>query len=270
MFNLTHTLNELYILTKLNWRKHALMLLIYALYVMFIHYAAYEASLGITQMLLIPYHFLTTAPLLILAMVIALDVFKQLRDPVGGIQYLLTPSSSLDKFAATWIYSFLMVFGSFVIVYDLSHILSVLFFNNFTSVHFTVLHESEQLSTIGLPTNGIPFLFQNWHEFKELTLIYMGVHAYFLLGSAFFRKNPFLRTVLVLIGLSILKSIGGYFLLKAFGVEVTIYNRNGKNIFIDFPEQLQQTFNGINDFMTVALPLLAWYLTYEVLKRKQV
>lgn len=270
MFNPTHTLNELYILTKLNWRKHALMLLIYALYVVLMHYTTYNAALSPEKISIDSYHLLTTIPLIILTMVITLDVFKQLRDPVGSIQYLLTPSSAIDKTLATWTYSFLMVFVSFVLVYNASHLLSVIVLNNFTTVHFSVFHEAKALPLATMSPTGMPFLFQNWQEVKELTLFFMGTHASFLLGSAFFRKNPFLKTVMVLIGLSILKGIGAYLLLKAFGVDTLVKTQSHTELMMKLPESLEKTLNGINDFMTVALPLLAWYLTYEVLKRKQV
>jgi hypothetical protein len=270
MFTIQRTLNELNILIRMYWRRHATLFLINAAYIALVHYGIFKAESDASSVFIFPYQVLTVLPLYIMLMVICTDVFRQLRHPIGGIQYLMTPSSTLEKFVASWIYSFLLTLIAYILIYNLTHLLCVGFLNAFTNIHFSIGHVESVLPKIGMSATGIPFLFQNWSEANELLLVALSVQPYFLLGSAFFKKNSFIKTILAGIGFGILVGIGKYLLLQMFGVDTTIYSRSGQTITLAFSDDFSQGMMQVSMFLKYMLPFLAWYLTYAVLKRKQI
>lgn len=268
MLTLTQLANELNILIRLNWKKHALMLLIYAIYAAFFHYGIYQNALTHSRNLILS-SMLTDGPLFVFLVVVSLDVFKQLREPVGSIQYLLAPAQKSAKFLAAWLYSFLLAIIAFVATYDLMHLLCVFIFNTFTPIHFTILSTGNLMKYTLTPTT-LPFLFQDMDQFYKTFTASMGGQAVFFLGSAFFRKNPFLKTVLVYYGFALLQVLFGYIILKIAGVDLTLFTLDKQAIETNIPVQLQHAFQYYKTTAEILFPIIAWYLAYLTLKLKQV
>jgi hypothetical protein len=260
MLTLTQLANELNILIRLNWKKHALLLLIYAIYVAFFHYGIYQNALT---------HSRTDGPLFVFLIVVSLDVFKQLRQPVGSIQYLLAPAQKSAKFLAAWLYSFLMVIIAFVVTYNLTHLLCVYIFNTFTPVHFSIMSTNTDATTY-LNPKTLPFLFQNMDQFYPFFVSMMGTHATFFLGSVFFRKNPFIKTLLASFGLGLLQLLLGYIILKIAGVDLTLITIDKHAIETNIAVHLQQAYLTYKTVFEWIFPFICWYLAYLTLKLKQV
>lgn len=268
MLTLTQLANELNILIRLNWKKHGLLLLIYAIYAAFFHYGIYQNALTHSRTLTLS-SMLTDGPLFVFLIVVSLDVFKQLRQPVGSIQYLLTPSQTLGKYMSAWLYSFLMVIIAFVVTYNLTHLLCVYIFNTFTPVHFSIMSTNTDATTY-LNPKTLPFLFQNMDQFYPFFVSMMGTHATFFLGSVFFRKNPFIKTLLASFGLGLLQLLLGYIILKISGVDLTLLTIDKHAIETNIPVHLQHAFHYYKTTAEILFPIIAWYLAYLTLKLKQV
>ena len=275
MFITQRVLNELNILARLNWRKHAIMMAIYAFFIAYVHYSIYQDEAnGSGKLSFFPVQLLTYLPLILFAILISVDIFKQLRDPIGGIQYMLTPSSILEKFIASWLYSCILTFVACIATYIVTHTISALLINVFTDIHFAIIPKANSNPASFLGSSNMPLLFYSWSDFAKIGLTFINVQALFLLGSAFFKKNPLIKTILVYLAFSALMGLGGMALLKSFGIENTrtiIQNTHefqqvsGKML----PENIESALKTLGITFQIVFPLLAWYLTYLTLKLKQ-
>jgi hypothetical protein len=116
------------------------------------------------------------------------NAFNELHSPDKAYQYLTLPATTLEKLASVWIMS--AVFYS--IVSFLLTVAIVLLGNVFAIV-------------IGV-TPGSMSQFQSF-PFGYLLWIFVVGHSVFLLGSCYFRKNNFLKTLLAVIVIGLILSI---------------------------------------------------------------
>lgn len=181
--------------------------------------------------------------------------FEMYKKP-NNQHWLMLPASSLEKFAAklvlTFVYFFVFAYLSFLFAMSVGQI----FFPSDSFINVLNINNHFVGNTV------FPML-------KETFTGYAMVNAIFLLGASIFAKKVILKTTIVYLLLSVLIS-GSLFLLnielfEAFNQAQTNNNTYNFNFIID--NNNSQGLGKLLYFITI--PLL-WLLTYFTIKKTQV
>jgi hypothetical protein len=146
--------------------------------------------------------------------------FNELHTPDKAYQYLTLPATTLEKLSSVWLLtSIIYIAVSLVIICILALIGNL----------FAII--------IGVGTQGINSLFQ--FPILNLVWIYLVAQTIFLLGSCYFRKNNFLKTLLTLFvvcfALSIYTGINGWIFFGTPGLNISGNDMNENlNIFFQY------------------------------------
>jgi magnesium-transporting ATPase (P-type) len=177
--------------------------------------------------------------------------FKELHSPAKAYQYLTLPATTFEKLLSVWLLTSILH-----IIVSLLLILILALLGNLFAL------------AIGVGTQSINELL-HFGVFK-LVWIYFVVQTVFLLGSCYFRKNNFLKTLLALfilgMVLSIYAGINGVVLFHTLS-----FNMNDQTTSGTFRHFMQNSFPMI-------MHIVFYYLTapfflvvsYFVLKERQV
>jgi hypothetical protein len=183
-------------------------------------------------------------------LVLTSRIFFELHSSNTSFQFLTLPASTFEKFSAAWLISSV---GYTAVAVAVIFLLSIL------------------IESISALKSGIwdnfrlfnPFETDNRHRFAS----YMFYHSVFLLGAIYFRKNNFLKTLLVIITFF----IGLFFIIAIAGLILSFMMFTES---FSFEYQLIETAAIWQSFLTyligiflIALFLLSGYLQ---LKNKQV
>ena len=192
MFSINRFSLQFKILVYQNYKKHGLFMLIYALYLVFVHFKFFNST-----MISAEYPFSSFGFVVSLASVFfIIDVFSKLRASTGsGITYLMTPATTFEKFISAWVYSTILTFLAFLSTYLIVHVISTTFGN-------TVNH-------MAMPLH-IPELNELWETGSDMLFF----QSLYFLGAVLFRKNPFGKTTAVIVGFIVIASIIGGLILK--------------------------------------------------------
>lgn len=197
----------------------------------------------------------------LIAAVMAGSAFHSLKTRQGRVDYLLSPSSTAEKYIVNLL---LYVIGTFVIfafsfqMADITRYVVMSFINAKLGLSNT------------LPTNLIEQfdVFQDYEHYNK-TLIFalvetLGIGAVFFLGSVLWPRRSVLKTAVLVLGITILKiGIAVYWSYYYFGGHENMVPANIRNNFWDQLAVSGLWFDAI--FYTLCL-ILAWL----VLKRKDV
>ena len=163
-------------------------------------------------MLAIAFMFLRNQPeavgslIIIMGMIFCARSFSEIHSPVSGMKYFMIPATQAEKMTVTAFLSIVYYFGMMLVVYTIGNLLGT-FLNNmlanigyFASGFEIFSHKTlqwclfENVGTIaGFKGNfsGAPLI---WTYFKS----YLFVQAIFTLGSLYFKRTVFFKTVLAL------------------------------------------------------------------------
>lgn len=258
MFSIARFSEQFRILVRQNLNRHGLVLGIFVLLQMFVQVLYFNGFGGMDEK---SFYKIAMFLSIILCVLACQDVFNRLRNTPSGIQYLMTPASMTEKYAASWVYSalfiFLVVQSAFVV--------------------FQLIGMSIGNLITGMGSGyGIPEWIDIWDIFKAVLL----THSIFFLGSLVFKKNPIIKTIATYMGINFLFSLifmiiaGIYFHnFKSNGPEnfQIIFNNHFGNIgdgtpFTDFLEFIVKNIEWFLGCLTV----IFWAVSYRILIKKQI
>jgi hypothetical protein len=177
--------------------------------------------------------------------------FNELHSPHKAYQYLTLPATTLEKLVSVWLLtSIVYVFASLVLIGILVILCNL--FALFVGSSFTSYRE---LMNFPIP---------------KIIWIFLVTQSVFLMGSCYFRKNNFMKTLLALfiIGfvLGLYSTINGYIF---FGSEFHSFDSDQMNgVMTEF---MQETFPKIMKVIfNYLLAPFFYVVSYYVLKERQV
>ncbi len=182
-------------------------------------------------------------------LIITSVIFKEMHEPTKAFQFLTLPASSLEKFTAAWLITFL--------AYTIIAIIALILLSIVMEVVYAL-----QTGFWGNFEVFNPFESEHIERFVQ----YFFYHSVFFLGAAYFRKNHFIATALTIIvffiSVFILISILGFFIAYFYDGSFTYQ-------FSSF-EQHTLFYNVISIIIKTGIALLLLLFTYLNVKNKQV
>lgn len=203
-------------------------------------------------------------------------IFSELGTTSTGIAYLLLPASALEKLLCALFFSVVLLFVFYSIAFYVVDIPMVKFINTHR-VHY--IRPTQQGYTFE-PSNIVNIL-KNlgnlWDApISAFLLIYLSIQSVFILGSVYFRRLSFIKTIVTVLLLIV-------FFVVLVNIASGIIVPNGWDT-IQFQKWGQ--YNGIVQSKAVVLPgwmekflllliqypppFIFWFITYIRLKEKEV
>lgn len=186
------------------------------------------------------------------AIFFSIDIFRTLRSRTAGIYYQMTPATVTEKWLAALLYT---------TVFTL-----VVFFGAFMLVHVVIITGANLFDQIE-HAYRFPEWMSVWDECKGLLFL----QSLFFLGGVLFKKNPFLKTILIIVGSLVLFSlIMGLVIKHQFDVEslsITLDSSKGIRGF-ELIEQFETLVKILIAFSWV-LPFGCWAGAWYRLKSIQ-
>ena len=201
-------------------------------------------------------------------------IFNDLSDGPKAIHYLLTPASAMEKLLTAIVFGVVLFFIGYTIVFYAVDFIMLKISNGVVSTYLERLHRAprpsqELLNVFISDARGEEFLFY-------ILLIFFAVQSMFLLGSVYFVKNQYIKTlvsglvVFLFMVFFIHKVMGSFMPDGSFFEPFTVYrvwNTNIGEAMIKLPEW----FSSILLFLTkYTLAPCLWVVAYVRLKEKEV
>jgi len=246
MFSFNRFYEQLKIVLFHGTRKHGTMLLIFLLYFLLSHFNIFN---HMTLSDKDPYSSFELITVLA-AVLSSIEVFGRLRMVNSGINYLMLPATTLEKFLAAFLYT---TIGTFL-VYTLS----------FGVVHALIIGGNNLTSSVEL-AYSFPSAVELWNVFKTLLFI----QSLFFLGSLVFKKSPLAMTLLVIISCILVFT---FVMSWQFFHQITFDNNLLKPDEIG-SLQAEDAFSMIKNALTIGswiLPFACWTAAYFRLKSTQI
>jgi len=204
----------------------------------------------------------------------ASQFYRDLGSRSRAINFLLTPASSLEKLLVSLFYAVVLFFVVYTAIYYAVDAIVVTLINMFHPSYTEanangVVYQASVVNVFGRVgrVNGTPLFFA----------AYFAVQAAFLLGSVYFEKYSFVKTVIglfvVLLALWLVNAFlfeailpeGGY--LWGFGSIRVTNAEGGADYLIELPAGIKDTIAALAKW---GFPLFFWLVTYFRLKEKEV
>jgi hypothetical protein len=204
----------------------------------------------------------------------ASQFFRELGSRSKGINYLLLPASSLEKVLVSIFYVVILFFLTFTAVFYIVDVIMVTLVNAIHPAYTEVgpngvVRKAEITNVFGWfgVTNGVGFFMSAYFAFQ----------AAFLLGSVYFEKYSFIKTVISLFFILLVLYLGTWFMAesimpnggyhKDIGSYQIVDNNNGNGYLVELPEALRDLLIGLFKY---GFPFFFWVVTYFRLKEKEV
>lgn len=227
-------------------RMHSTMLLIFLLYFLLSHFNIFDHMALSNKDPYASFEFLT----ILAAVLSSIEAFGRLRLAQSGINYLMLPATTLEKFLAAFLYT---TIGTFL-VYTLS----------FGVVHTLVIGVGNLTGPIEIAYN-FPTAIELWNVFKTLLFI----QSLYFLGSLLFKKNPLAMTTLVIISCILLFSfIMSWVFFHQFGFDSNLLRQE-----MNAGLQAENSLLMMKNVLTIGswiLPFVCWTAAYFRLKSTQI
>lgn len=182
-------------------------------------------------------------------------IFKDLGNKQKGVWFLILPASAFEKLIVA------MGYGIFTYV--------IAYLGIFYTVQETmrlILGGGEGLHRVELLKNG----------FYQFIFLFVNFQSLILLGSIFFNKSQFLKTVLLIIAGEFLIYNGNTLLLRILSKEASItsnspldsfqFVNHNENVYVHLPPGMLLTMNVVS---WVIVPLTLWLITWYRLKESE-
>jgi hypothetical protein len=198
--------------------------------------------------------------------------FGDLSEGPRAIHYLLTPASILEKLLATLLYGVVLFFICYTIIYYAVDFVMIKVGNSLVSASMERAHHSftaMEVANVFISPDGSPLYFY-------LMLFYFVAQSVFLLGSVYFVKFHYIKTlvaglivflVLVFFVHEVLDSFmpdGGFY--KPFTV-YRVYDKAHGDVMVQLPEWISSIMLFL---MYYTLAPCLWVVAYFRLKEKEV
>lgn len=186
-------------------------------------------------------------PLFVAGTFYASQYFRDLGTRAKGINFLLVPASTFEKFLCSLLYTVILFFIIFTASFYLVDILMIAFANNFFETGKAV----DDTTVVNVfKANVIQFSDGSAINFL---LLFFTIQSAFLFGSAYFQKYGFIKTI-----------IAGFVVCFTFFCLMSLLY--GGEPLLDIPWIAK-----VSSFLVMyALTPLLWIMTYFQLKVKQV
>jgi hypothetical protein len=201
-------------------------------------------------------------------------LFNDLSDGPKAINYLLTPASALEKLLTAIVFGVILFFISYTIVYYAIDTVMVKLSNNAVTAWLEREHKAPQ------PPGEVLNVFSPMERGDDLFyyffIIFFTVQSIFLLGSVYFVKYQYIKTlisglvVFLFLVFFIHKVMGSFMPDGSFFEPFTVYrawNSSQGEVMIQLPEWLSSILLFLAKYTLV--PCL-WIVTYFRLKEKEV
>jgi hypothetical protein len=201
----------------------------------------------------------------------ASQFFSDLGSQPKGINFLLTPASTLEKLACSLFYAVLLFFVFFTLAFYVVDALMVTLAN--------ALERSRANGNLKEPSEVINLFFAKKQNAGSvninlyLMLTFFAVQSFFLLGSVYFSKYSFIKTaialfILFITGLFLEEYVMDAFLPEGYHVGgLTTYLTRSSDKITALPQWIARVLKVV---FSCAFPPLFWLVTYHRLKEKQV
>jgi len=205
--------------------------------------------------------------LLVIGCFYASQFFKEFNDKSSAIHYLMIPASTLEKFLCGFFYTVIIFFCVSIAVFYLADGIMVGLANAFHPAY----EGGAKAKVINIWNE--PGEFENVYY---IFLVFFAIQAAFFLGSLYFEKYSFIKTVI---------SLFAFFLTITFLIQILndtflpngdfhdglgtyrVMPKNGEDVLIQLPEVI----NTITKYlMLFGFAPFFWIVTYFRLKEKQV
>jgi hypothetical protein len=201
-------------------------------------------------------------------------IFNDLSDGPKAIHYLLTPASALEKLLTAIVFGVVLFFISYTIAFYAVDFIMLKISNGVVSTYLERQHRApgppQELLNVFNSTEGRDNIY------FYILLIFFAVQSMFLLGSVYFVKNQYIKTlvsglvVFLFMVFFIHKVMGSFMPDGSFFKPFTVYrvwNTNMGEAMIQLPEW----FSSLLLFLTkYTLAPCLWVVAYFRLKEKEV
>lgn len=202
-------------------------------------------------------------------------IFSELSEGPKAMHYLLIPASLLEKLLSAILYGIILFFVTYTLVFYAVDIIMVKIANGVAQAvmereHSTFNHPIEVVNVFMTPDrNGVNLNFY-------LLLIYFGIQSIFLLGSIYFVKYHYIKTlvsglIVFLVLVFFVHEILGSFMPNGwFFKPFTVYRINDHQhgeLSVQLPEWISSILLFITQY---ALAPSLWVVAYFRLKEKEV
>jgi hypothetical protein len=199
--------------------------------------------------------------------------FNDLGEGPKGISYLLLPASLFEKLLTALLFSVVLYFICYTAVYYIVDFIMVKLSNSMMLTRF------EETRSGNYAPQEIVNVFVSSDTpinlFFYLLIIYLTVQSIFLLGSIYFAKYSYIKTLIwgLIVFLVLVfwehKIVEPFMPHGSFFKPFTVYRvtENGKDLMIRLPEWISSI---LLFMMMYTLPPILWIVTYFRLKEKEV
>lgn len=201
-------------------------------------------------------------------------IFNDLSDGPKAIHYLLTPASSLEKLLTAIVYGVVLFFISYTIVFYAVDFIMLKISNGVVSTYLERQHRAprppQEILNVFISSEGADNIY------LYILLIFFAVQSIFLLGSVYFVKNQYIKTlvsglvVFLFMVFFIHKVMGSFMPDGSFFEPFTVYrvwNSGRGEVMIQLPEWLSSILLFLTKY---ALAPCLWVVAYLRLKEKEV
>ncbi len=201
-------------------------------------------------------------------------IFNDLSDGPKAIHYLLTPAYSLEKLLTTIVFGVILFFISYTAVFYAVDFIMLKIGNGTMNAwlerHHKAPRSPQELLNVFISTEGSDNIY------LYILLIFFAVQSMFLLGSVYFVKNQYIKTlvsgliVFLFMVFFIHKVMGSFMPDGSFFEPFTIYrvwNSSHGEVMIQLPEWLSSILLFLTKY---ALAPSLWVVAYFRLKEKEV
>lgn len=184
----------------------------------------------------------------------ASQYFSDLGSKERGSDFLLVPASTFEKLLCSLFFTVLLfpllIIGAFYLV----DVLMVTLSNSFVA-------DSTLLKSTVVNVFGVDLLRFNPNQAIKLFLFFFSIESLFLLGSVYFKKYNFIKTIITGFVIVLL-----FFLFVYIMAEHVLPERDDDYYF----SKIEKWFPTFLQVLAYSIAPLAWVGTYFILKAKQV
>jgi hypothetical protein len=246
MFSFNRFYEQLKIVLFHGTRIHGTMLLIFLLYFLLSHFSVFNHMTLSNKDPFASFEFLTV----LAAVLSSVEVFGRLRFVHSGMNYLMVPATSLEKYLAAFLYTTVGTFLVYTLSFGIIHGM-VIGWHNVTSLDYIAYN--------------FPSVVELWSVFKTLLF----VQSLYFLGALVFKKSPLALTTLVIISCV---------LTFSFIMSWTFFHQAGFDASLHLSDNVvnMKASNSLLMFKNVfivgswVLPFVCWTLAYFRLKSTQI
>ncbi len=188
---------------------------------------------------------------------------QEISPKTKGINYVMFPASTLEKFLCLFLYATVFFFGIYIILF---YMLDIPF------VKLSEYYFPDKFNTIYSHQYPERRLFYPWSEKWHVALYwYFAIQSVFLLGSLYFEKFGFIKTVVAFMVFFALLFLLNYLMVNLLIAEkvtdaLPYFSFSGDYVDVDIPGTWQKVFFFVGKF---CMAPFFWIVAYIRLKEKQ-